>query len=61
MVGLGEESMSGVPAKKESSYEVDEKSVDLLHMLTLMSMAFPCQEPFRMTQLIFCLIASDKV
>lgn len=49
MVGLEEESMSGVPTKKEGSYEVDEKSVDFQHMLTLMSVAFPCQGPFRMT------------
>lgn len=61
MVGLEEESMSGVPTKKEGSYEVDEKSVDFQHMVTLMSVAFPCQGPFRMTQLTFCLITSDKV
>lgn len=39
MVGLGEGSMSGVPVKKEGSYEADKKSVDL-DILTLMSMAF---------------------
>lgn len=61
MVGLEEESMSGVPAKKEGSSEVDEKSVDLQHMLTLLSMTFPCQDPFRMTWLTFCLTTSDKV
>lgn len=61
MVGLGEESMSGVPVKKEGSYEADKKSVDLLHILTLMSMAFPWQDAFRVTWLTFCLITSDKV
>lgn len=60
MVGLGEGSMSGVPVKKEGSCEADKKSVDL-DTLTLMSMAFPWQDAFRVTWLTFCLITSDRV